>query len=57
MILFNRIIEEAKNNYKRLVKGEDINIPFPFKKFRKYVPGIQQGRYTIFTANSKVMLY
>lgn len=48
------VIKQATLNYQRIIKGEDINIPFPFPKFSKYVAGIQQGRYFIVTANSKV---
>ena len=35
-------------------QGRDINIPLPFPRMSRYLPGIQKGRYYIVTANSKV---
>jgi hypothetical protein len=35
-------------------QGRDINIPIPFPRMGRYLPGIQKGRYYIVTANSKV---
>lgn len=54
MSLIKDVIAAAKANYQRVMSGQDINIPFPFQKFSKYVPGIQQKRYYIVTANAKV---
>lgn len=54
MSFIREVIQHAKDNYRRIINGEDINIPFPFKRFSRFVPGIQQGRYYIVTANSKV---
>lgn len=54
MSFIREVIQHAKDNYRRIINGEDINIPFPFKRFSRFVPGIQQGRFFIVTANSKV---
>lgn len=54
MSLFRRVIDEAKENYRRIILGEDINIPFPFPNFSKRVTGIRQGRYYLMSANQKV---
>lgn len=54
MSFIRSVVELAKLNYQRVISGKDINIPFPFGRFSKYVPGIQQKRYYIVTANAKV---
>ncbi len=48
------VIEEIRKNKKLREEGKDISIPFPFPRFSQYIPGIQQRRYYIVTANSKV---
>lgn len=52
--LFNSIFEDIKKNKALREQGKDISIPFPFNRFSEEIPGIQQGRYIITTANSKV---
>lgn len=52
--LFNSIFEDIKKNKALREQGKDISIPFPFNRFSEEIPGIQQGRYIICTANSKV---
>lgn len=54
MSLFDRVLRDIEKNKARRENGEYISIPFPFTRFSKYIPGIQQGRYIITTANSKV---
>ena len=54
MSLFNRVLNDIKSNKEKRERGEFIAIPFPFKRFSNYVSGIQQGRYIITTASSKV---
>jgi DNA-directed RNA polymerase subunit H (RpoH/RPB5) len=54
MSLFKNTVAGVKRNKQRREQGKSIAIPFPFPKFAEYIPGIQQGRYIIVTANSKV---
>lgn len=54
MSLFQRVVEGLEENKLLREQGKDIAIPFPFKRFAEYVPGIQKGRYVLVTANSKV---
>jgi len=54
MSIFNRVVQELETNKRLREEGKHINIPFPFQRFSKYVPGIQKGRYILVTANSKV---
>lgn len=53
-LIFHRVLDEIKDNKKRREAGEIVNLPFPFPRFSKYVPGIQKGRYIGITANQKV---
>ena len=45
------ILEEKRN---RAINGLYNCIPFPFKRFRAFLPGTQKGKYIICTANQKV---
>lgn len=54
MSIFNRVVDEMSINKSLREEGKNINIPFPFSRFSRYLPGIQKGRYYIITANSKV---
>ncbi len=54
MGLYKRILEELKRNKELREKNQEIAIPFPFKRFSEYIPGIQKGRYFIVTASQKV---
>lgn len=53
-MLFDDVIKGLEDNKIKREKGEIIAIPFPFKRFSKYIPGIQRGRYIICTASTKV---
>ena len=51
---YERILSDLKSRADR-IKDDKINcIPFPFKRFSGEVPGIEQSKYVIVTANSKV---
>lgn len=52
-LIFDRVREEIVTNKKLREEGKDIIIPFPFPKFRREVPGIMKGIYTIFSGNQK----
>jgi len=52
--LFQNVKEGILHNKKLREEGKDISIPFPFPRFSEEIPGIQQGRYILTTANSKV---
>jgi replicative DNA helicase len=54
MSIYTRVVQELETNKKLREEGKHINIPFPFQRFSKYIPGIQKGRYVLVTANSKV---
>lgn len=49
-----KAIEAIKNYRERNVKGELNCIPFPFKRFRKVCPGVEQRKYYLTTAAQKV---
>lgn len=53
-MLFDDITSGLEDNKNKREKGEIIAIPFPFKRFNKFIPGIQRGRYIICTASTKV---
>jgi hypothetical protein len=53
--LFNRVIDDIEINRNRKLKGLDNCIPWGLPRFETLGnPGIQQGKYYIITANSKV---
>jgi len=54
MQLYNRVLTELKTNKQLRESNQEIAIPFPFKRFSNFIPGIQRGRYIITTASSKV---
>lgn len=54
MSLYTSVYEQILLNKKLREEGKDISIPFPFPRFSEEIPGIQQGRYIITTAGSKV---
>lgn len=54
MSIFETIQKENKTRRERVLEGKYNCIPFPFKRFRKIYPGIEQGKYLIITANQKV---
>lgn len=54
MSMFNDAFGQIKKNREDRESGKIISIPFPFKRFSKYSPGIEKGRYIITTAGAKV---
>lgn len=48
--VIDNLIERRKN----VLAGGVNCIPFPFKRFRSEVPGVEQGQYVLITANQKV---
>ena len=54
MSKFSEIQEENKLRRERIVEGKYNCLPFPFKRFSKVYPGIEQGKFLILTANQKV---
>lgn len=54
MLIFDRVVEQMETNKNLREEGRHINIPLPFPRMSRYLPGIQKGRYYIITANSKV---
>lgn len=53
-LIFDRVLEGFKENKLKRERGDIVNIPFPFPRFSKFIPGIQKGRYIGVTANQKV---
>lgn len=54
MSLFNRAIKFVKRRRKNIIEGNFNCIPIPFNRFRKIFPGIEQKKYYLVSANSKV---
>lgn len=54
MSKFNEIQEENKLRRERVVDGKYNCLPFPFERFRRVYPGIEQGKILILSANQKV---
>jgi len=52
--MFDEIFDKIVENKERLESGKYNCIPLPFKRLRKYIPGIVRGRVVIATANSGV---
>ena len=51
---FEEIQQENKNRRERILEGKYNCIPFPFERFRKVYPGVEQGKFICITANQKV---
>ena len=47
---------QAENTFRRerVLEGKYNCLPFPFERFRKVYPGVEQGKYICITANQKV---
>lgn len=54
MSLFERVLVDIKLRKKRVEEGLVNCIPLPFARFRRFFPGIEQGRYYLISANQKV---
>ena len=54
MSRFEEIQAENKLRRERIIEGRYNCLPFPFERFRKVYPGVEQGKFIIITANQKV---
>ena len=54
MSLFNRTISKITEKRQRILDGKINCIPWGLPRFEQISPGIEQGKYMLFTANSKV---
>lgn len=54
MSLFNRVYEDLQNRRERILSGKINCIPWGLPRFELQSPGIEQGKYYLLTANSKV---
>lgn len=54
MSVYNRVLSDLKNRRERLLSGKINCIPWGLPRFELESPGIEQGRYYLITANSKV---
>ena len=54
MSLFNRVLVDLKERKQRIVDGMINCIPWGLPRFENELPGIEQGKYYLVTANSKV---
>jgi hypothetical protein len=57
MSTFQEVQKENVTRRERLLQGKYNCLPFPFKRFRKKYPGVEQGKFIIITANQKVSTY
>ncbi len=54
-LIYDRVVQELEGNKKLREKGDIISLPWTsMPKLSTRLPGVQQGRYIIVTANSKV---
>lgn len=54
MSRFEEVQEENKHRRERIAEGKYNCFPFPFRRFRKIYPGVEQGKYICLTASQKV---
>lgn len=54
MELFNRVYNDLIERRERLLSGKINCIPWGLPRFEEDSPGIEQGKYYLLTANSKV---
>lgn len=54
MSRFKEVQAENQQRRERVVAGKYNCLPFPFERFRKVYPGVEQGKFLIITANQKV---
>ena len=52
--LFSRTIKTIENKRQRILDGKINCIPWGLPRFEENLPGIEQGKYYLCTANSKV---
>lgn len=54
MSYFSDVISYIKDRKQRAESGIYNCIPFPFKRFREWLPGTEMGKFIVVTANQKV---
>lgn len=54
MSKFQEIQEENIHRRQRILDGKYNCLPFPFERFRKKYPGVEQGKFILVTANQKI---
>ncbi|QOR59018.1 replicative DNA helicase [uncultured phage cr108_1] len=54
MSIFDRVFQDLVQRKKRISEGLLNCIPSPFPRFREVFPGIEQGKFLLFSANSKI---
>lgn len=54
MSLFSRVHDDLKERRSRILEGKINCIPWGLPRFENQLPGIEQGKYYLITANSKV---
>jgi len=52
--LFTRVYNNISDRRQRLLSGKINCIPWSLPRFEEELPGIEQGKYYLITANSKV---
>lgn len=52
--LFDRVFDGLESRRKRILSGKINCIPWGFRRFEDQSPGIEQGKYYLLSANSKV---
>lgn len=51
---FTKVLNDLRERRERVLNGLYNCVPFPFHRFKKWVPGVEQGKYIVVTANQKV---
>ena len=51
--LFERTQQDLRRRKQNVLNGKINSIPTPFKRFKKYFTGLEQGCYTCVTSYSK----
>ena len=54
MSLYTRVYDNIIDRRQRLLNGQINCIPWGLPRFENELPGIEQGKYYLITANSKV---
>lgn len=54
MTLYDRVLNRITEQRQRILDGKINCIPWGLPRFEDQSPGIQQGKYYLITANSKV---
>jgi len=56
MKLYNRTLKQIETRRDRILSGKINSIPWGLPRFENELPGIEQSRYYLISANSKVNL-